>query len=187
MSDSPLDHSHYDLIFEILTDCEGSYTVSEFRARLLESLSRRLHVHHAGVLLGGDRASLFEDGDAVTLGATSRLLEPYAERYHRFDPIAYRASLRRPVLPLRLSDVAAGRLPAHERFVEQFLIPQGIRDVVATELTVPGLHVGWYCKPLGPTRSPTSMFIFWAGSALCWPASSISWPGSRCPRRGWRR
>ena len=135
----------YERILQVFGACAGAGSLSALRETALESLASRFGYRHASLLLGPTRGRIFQDTDALGLGRVGRLVLPYIEHYHRWDPLAQ--------LVARCGVTAAGRTHVldqtrpyltdeNQMYLERHLYKSGMHAVLCTEAAGEAVHLG---------------------------------------------
>jgi DNA-binding CsgD family transcriptional regulator len=137
----------YDRVLDVVADCGGAEDLNGFSALLVEALAHRWGYRAVTACQGASLASALGEASPITSGLGTRLVEGYHERYGQGNvlrsPQATAALMQgRSVLTTELDRRSLG--PAHQDYLDGFLLPHGVRSQLACyvgEPTSPGVLV----------------------------------------------
>lgn len=130
----------YVAVLRVLEDCERVADPEDFRLLALDSIARHLGYRHATFFMGDTLRQTFADRAAVGHGAAARLVAPYLDEYWNFDVFSQPSTLvrlqRQPVVAL--DQLPRPRHPAIQRYVEKFMLRNGIQSKIVVRLSTDG-------------------------------------------------
>ncbi|CAM3843637.1 LuxR C-terminal-related transcriptional regulator [Kibdelosporangium persicum] len=124
-------------VIAVLEDSTSSRNAYDFRELVIDALGRHLGLRNTTFFVGPTFAQVFTDQAPVANGIAARMVPAYVEEFHRDDPFAHPAAWAgyRGGRPLRLNELRPVlELPRHRRYLDKFLLRNGIRDKVVVPL-----------------------------------------------------
>lgn len=128
-----------DRVLRLLEDCEQATTLAEFRITTLEGLARHLGYRNATFFVGPNLPRCFADPSPMAYGRATRLLPQYQEHYWRNDVFSQPQALvkLRERSVVILADLPVPGRPLVQRYLDEFLMGNGVRDKLVMRLATP--------------------------------------------------
>lgn len=146
-TEQQLSSASYARVFSALEHCSGARDVEALRTRVAEALTGIFDHRHIAVFMGPTFAEIFRDPAPFLRGPSTRLVDPYRERWSSHDVNAspQAADLLRRNHAFLVSDLTR-LVGQHRNYMQDFLWPNRLRAHMTMMFDVPGGHcmVGIY-------------------------------------------
>jgi DNA-binding CsgD family transcriptional regulator len=142
-----LSTASYARVFSALEHCSSARDVQAFRVRVAEALTGIFDHRHIALFMGPTFGEMFDDPEPFLRGPSTRLVDPYRERWtgHDVNASPQAADLLRRNNAFLVSDLSR-LVGQHRRYMEDFMWPNRLRAHMTMLFDVPGGHciVGIY-------------------------------------------
>jgi len=137
----------YARVFSALEHCSSARDAQAFRVRVAEALTGIFDHRHIALFMAPTFGEVFQDPEPFLRGPSTRLVDPYRERWARHDVNAspQAADLLRRNNAFLVSDLRR-LVGQHRTYMQDFLWPNRLRAHMTMMFDVPGGHcmVGIY-------------------------------------------
>lgn len=134
-----LSSASYARVFSALEHCSAASDVGAFRVRVAEALTGIFDHRHIALFMGPTYAEIFRDRTPFLRGPSTRLVDPYRERWstHDINASPQAADLLRRNNAFLVSDLRR-LVGQHRSYMQDFLWPNRMRGHMTMLFDVPG-------------------------------------------------